>query len=155
MMIAVYSILDMQVDDMVLKQFIRPGISLHITLDEVGRIEYEFQVVTAHFFCQVEAPPGSVAVDALFIFMQQRDACPFRRLLEPLPPFHDFSPVCFRLFSLGDIKTEHAYVPRLQNFCNLEGMPEQFHVRSEIICDQYLAYRRTDCGYPESPFVKL
>ena len=133
------------------EQLICIRIGLHAALHKIRRVKGGAHVGAVERF----APCGGVAVNSLFVFMQQGQTASLRRVDEPVPPFQYLVGVIFRILPLGDKKAEHTNKFGLHHLSDLHDPLELVEVWAKFVANPDLADGGADGRQGESPCVHL
>lgn len=130
-----FGVFDVEVVDVLVEDCERIRIGLDADFDEVRRIERCSEVRGVHGRENVTAAFGGVAVDVLFVLVNEGYSRFFGTRGFPSHPIHHFFTVVGGVVALRDIVGEHVDVLHIEAICDLEGALEALLVSLEVVGD--------------------
>ena len=91
-------------------------------------VSYTHLLGAAHRLQDIQAPLRDIAVYFLFVFMQQRNRPPLRRLGKGAHAVHHLAAVTGRILALRHEKAENPNIGGLHRFRQIQGMPEKIQM---------------------------
>ena len=137
------AILDVVVDDIVLEHLIRLG-RVDAALNEVGRVVSELELRIVDLGVELQTPFGSVAVNALFVLVQQDDVLALDPFEEAAQFLDDLGEVGVVVSALLDPERKHTDVLAAHQLADLDQFVKLGELRlvSSVVVQPNLADRR-------------
>ena len=130
------------------------GVRFYAALDKIGRVKHRPQPIARKGLHQFQTAFRRIAVNMLFIFVQQGDAGFLGGIHHPFHAGKNFLAV-FVPLSFFHIKAEHADIWDVHQFGKFQHMKELFKMRLKIFRNFDFSNGRADGGKGKTVIVQF